>query len=82
MVSNDDFGATCKFPKGMLDGDDEGELKLGIATTPEGIVRVEFGTPIAWIGLGPQEAASIASSLLKHARAAARITGETITFNM
>jgi hypothetical protein len=35
-----------------------------------GIVRVEFGKPVAWLGLPPPEAIQLAKLLLHHAAAA------------
>jgi hypothetical protein len=31
------------------------------------MVRVDFGTRIAWIGFGPQDAKQFADSIVKHA---------------
>ena len=68
------FGPTGKFPRGKLNADDEGALQLGL-TNHNGKVIIQFGVPIKWLGLGPQEAADLASGLIKHAREAARTTG-------
>lgn len=35
-MDKDLLGATGKFPKGKMNDDDEGELKLGIAKDSEG----------------------------------------------
>jgi hypothetical protein len=64
------FGATGEFPQGKLDDTDEGALKIGVAYDKlNGIVRVEFGKPTAWIGLPPPEAIQFAQLLLRHAGA-------------
>lgn len=64
------FGPTGEFPQGKLDDTDEGALKIGIAYDKlDGIVRVEFGKPIAWLGLPPPEAVGLARLLLRHAGA-------------
>ncbi len=64
------LGATGKFPQGKLQDDDEGELRMAIAYDKlNGIVRVEFGKPVAWLGLPPPEAIQFARLLLRHAGA-------------
>lgn len=65
------LGATGTFPQGKVSDDDEGALKMAIAYDKlDGIVRVEFGKPVAWIGLPPPEAIQLAEKLLWHARKA------------
>lgn len=65
------IGATGKFPQGKLDDTDEGELKMAIAYDKlNGVVRLEFGKPVAWLGLPPPEAKELAEKLLWHARKA------------
>lgn len=62
------FGATASFPQGVLDDDDQGELRMGVAYDKlAGIVRLEFGKPVAWLGLPPEQAVALAQLLLKHA---------------
>lgn len=62
------FGATGNFPQGKLNDSDEGELRLGVAYDKlDGIVRVEFGKPVAWLGLPPEQAIEFAKLLLKNA---------------
>jgi hypothetical protein len=66
------FGATAQFPQGHLSDDDQGELRMGVGFDKlNGIVRVEFGKPVAWLGLPPPEARQLAALLLRHAEAAA-----------
>lgn len=65
-----DFGKTGDFPRGAISKSDEGGLKMGIAYDPaNGLVRVEFGTPVAWLALPPAQAIALAQTLLKHAGA-------------
>lgn len=65
-----EIGATGTFPQGHLNDDDQGALKLAIAYDKlDGIVRVEFGKPVAWLGLPPPEAIQFAKLLLKNAGA-------------
>jgi hypothetical protein len=64
------FGATGKFPMPALNDDDEGALRLGVAyDSINGLVRVDFGKPVAWLALPPPEATELAKVLLKHAGA-------------
>lgn len=63
------LGATGAFPDGALDLDhDEGEIRLAIAADKKaGVVRVEFGKPLAWLGLPRQEAMQFAEVIRFHA---------------
>jgi len=63
------FGATGNFPQGKLNDTDEGALKIGITYDKlDGIVRVEFGKPTAWIGMPPPQAIEFANLILMHAK--------------
>lgn len=62
------LGATGNFPRGKADAHDEGEIRLAMAADrANGIVRIDFGTPVAWIGLPVKEAREFAALLLKKA---------------
>lgn len=62
------LGATGQFPRGKADASDDGELRMAIATDHgNGIVRIAFGTPTAWIGLPSQEARGLAAMLIEKA---------------
>jgi hypothetical protein len=64
------LGATGEFPYGKVQDDDEGELRMAVGFDKvDGIVRLEFGKPVAWLGLPPAEAVNLARSLLRHAGA-------------
>lgn len=64
------FGATGTFPQGVLNDDDQGALKIGVAfDKKDGLVHLEFGKPIAWTAFPPEMATQLARSLLKHAGA-------------
>jgi hypothetical protein len=63
------FGATGEFPHGKLNDSDEGALRIGVAyDNVDGVVRVELGKPVAWLGLPPLQAAQLGSLLLRHAQ--------------
>lgn len=62
------FGATGRFPDGEIHDSDEGELQFGVARDPKtGLIHVDFGKPVAWFQLPPEDAAALARLLLKHA---------------
>ena len=59
------LGATNTFPRGKMNGADEGELRLAIFQK-DGTVVIDFGKPIAWIGLDAATARNMAALLIKH----------------
>jgi hypothetical protein len=62
-------GATGDHPQGKLNGDDEGGLRMAIAADQRnGIIRVDFGKPVAWLGLDKATALALADNLRKHAQ--------------
>lgn len=64
------FGATGEFPQGKLNDSDEGAIRIGVAYDKlDGVVRVEFGKPVAWLGMPPPEAIEFARVILKNAGA-------------
>lgn len=68
-VDASQLGATGRFPLGKMHADDEGELRLGIASDPEkNLIFVNFGKPVQFLGLEPKNAREIAKALREHAR--------------
>lgn len=70
-MSNDKktkIGATGKYPQGSISEDDEGEIQIvmGINRKHKTII-LHFGKQVAWLGLGADEARSIAKGLLQNA---------------
>lgn len=61
------LGASGAFPDGKLNRHDEGELRLAVGRDANGLVRVEFGKPVAWLALPPNEAKELAALLMRHA---------------
>jgi hypothetical protein len=59
------LGPTGEFPRGKLNKTDEGALMIAVGHE-NGVVRVEFGTPTAWIGLPPEEALAFAALIVRH----------------
>lgn len=74
-------GALGDHPRGKLSADDEGAIQFKVGKE-NGKVVLDFGTQVQWVGMSPQEAASLASSLMKWARYAAREKGETVTLDL
>jgi hypothetical protein len=71
-------GALGNFPEGQLTKTDEGAIQFAIGHK-DGKVILDFGTPVHWVGMSPQQAADLASSLLAKARQVGRMNGETVT---
>ena len=61
--------ALGEFPDGKLSPDDEGAVAMAV-THVDGVVKLQFPKPVAWLGLRPQEAVELAQLLIHHARAA------------
>jgi hypothetical protein len=58
--------------------EDEGAIQFAIGEA-NGKVVIDFGTPVHWLGMTPQQAADFASAVLKRARQVGRKRGETVT---
>ena len=70
MTKIKDFtlGPTGQFPRGRAGDDDEGELRLAVATDhAHGIVRIAFGGPVTWVGLPADDARQLAQMLIEKA---------------
>lgn len=68
------LGATGKFPEGKATPTDEGEIKFLIGHKG-GVVVLEFGKSVRWVGMNPDQALELASSLRAHALKARRNEG-------
>jgi hypothetical protein len=63
-----EIGATGNFPNGKLNSDDEGDLAIRIASDPKkGVVMIDFGKPVNWVGLPKDQAFELAEILKKRA---------------
>lgn len=60
------LGATGNFPHGHFDKHDQGELRIAVGRIGN-VIRIDFGKPVAWLGLEPKHARELAKSLLKYA---------------
>jgi uncharacterized Zn-binding protein involved in type VI secretion len=74
-------GAIGAYPNGMLTKSDEGSIQFAIGEV-DGKVVIDFGTPVAWLGMTPQEAADLTSSILRAARGAGRRQGKPVSFTI
>ncbi len=55
------------FPRGKLVREDEGELQMAIALLPDKkTLLIDFGKPVAWLGLGKREVRALIEGLTKH----------------
>lgn len=68
------LGATNRFPRGKVNGTDEGELRLAVYAK-EGTVFVDFGKPTAWLGLDEDSARNLAALLVKYADQQQTVSG-------
>jgi hypothetical protein len=76
-ASADYRGPVGAYPDGMLHKSDEGSLQFAIGGK-DGKVVIDFGAPVAWVGMTPQQAIDLAATVIKHARAIAAQNGETV----
>ena len=62
------LGATGQYPEGKLNPDDEGEIAFAIgADKPNKKVLIDFGKPVAWIAMTPDQATQFARILIEKA---------------
>lgn len=62
------FGPTNRFPEGKLNDTDEGEIQFGVSHDPASRkVVLNFGKPVAWIGMNAAQAMELSACLRKHA---------------
>lgn len=67
MTQKPKLGATGSFPRGHFDKDDEGELRLAVTVRDRTII-IDFGKPVAWIGLDKIAATQLAATILKRVK--------------
>ena len=61
------LGPTKNFPRGKLNAQDEGELRVAIATEGD-TVKIVFGGPVAWFALPKAQALAFGELILRRAR--------------
>jgi hypothetical protein len=62
-------GATGKFPEGKLVPNDEGEVRLIVGHFRDKVI-VDFGTPVKWFAMEPEQAIELAKHIRKNAEKA------------
>lgn len=65
------FGPTGQFPRGKLNPQDEGELRMGVSVD-QGTVILAFGKTVSWLGLTPAIARELGETLIARADEAAK----------
>ncbi len=63
----DDLGGTGEYPDGKIHDSDEGEIKFAVGVKDAKVV-IEFGKPVAWLGMHPRQAIALGTQLRNKAR--------------
>lgn len=71
-------GATGQFPRGKLNKDDDGELKIAVGQN-KGVVFMDFGKSVSWIAMEPAQAEEFARTLLQYAEEAKEAEAKEVT---
>jgi hypothetical protein len=58
-----------QYPDGKLNATDEGALQIAVFTE-DGNVIINFGKPVNWVGMPPDQARALAALLVAQADAA------------
>lgn len=61
------LGPTGKFPKGKMNKQDEGELKIAIFESADKVV-INFGKAVTWVGLDADGALEFAEKIKEKAQ--------------
>lgn len=62
-----EFGETENFPEGTLTEHDEGEIQFGVTTKDEKVI-LNFGKPVAWLGMTRDQAEKLGRLLIDRAK--------------
>jgi len=62
-----EFGETKNFPEGKLTEHDEGEIQFGVTTKDEKVI-LNFGKPVAWMGMTRDQAEELGRLLIDRAK--------------
>jgi len=72
-------GATGEHPEGRLTEDDEGEIQFAVAADKAaGKVVIDFGKPVAWMGMNASQARDLGMLLF---RGAGQVDGAVTTIS-
>ncbi len=68
------------WSEGCINSDDEGDLSMAFTADKEhGVVVIDFGKPVKWLGLPPEQVAKLVEILVEKAREVAK---EPFTVNL
>ena len=74
-------GATGTYPEGRLGQHDDGAIQFALGER-DGKVILDFGNPVSWLGMNPQQAVALAEAIIAKARVVARRTGTVLTVRL
>lgn len=60
-------GPTGRFPEGKLTENDDGEIAFAVFRK-DGKIIVDFGGPVSWFGMNPEQAKALAKILIKNSK--------------
>lgn len=75
------IGSTGTFPEGQLMPTDEGAIQFRVGEK-DGKLILDFGTPVVWLGMTPQQAISLGELMFAKARQIAKKQGQVLTFRV
>ena len=78
MIESTPIGATGNYPKGKLTKADEGEIQFMVGAKNDKVV-LQFGTPVAWMGMTPEHAIDLGELLIQKAAQVGYIRPITVT---
>jgi len=65
----ENLGALRDHPAGMYGPSDHGAVRFSVGSDKDNEkVVLDFGTPVNWMAMDPEQAMHLASHLMKHAR--------------
>lgn len=67
LFEDGQLGATGRFPEGKIHDSDEGEISFGVGVK-DGKIVIEFGKPVAWLGMHPSQAIELGTMLRTKAK--------------
>lgn len=69
FIAQVEGNAKRQYSEGRMSETDEGDLAFAVAADAEkGIVMLDFGKLVSWVGMGPEQAAQLGSLLIQKAR--------------
>lgn len=68
VADEEKLGETGKYPRGKLHESDEGEIRFAVAADVlNKKVIINFGKPVAWMGMEKEQALALGQSLIARA---------------